>query len=60
MQEIMTVAQVAEFLQVHPDTVYRLLDKEEIPAGKVRGSWRFIRSDIVSWLRTQYPATPSS
>ena len=32
--EVLTVAQAAEFLQVHHDTLYRLLDKEAIPAAK--------------------------
>ena len=32
--EVLTVAQAAEFLQVHQDTLYRLLDKEAIPAAK--------------------------
>ena len=32
--EVLTVAQAAEFLQVHPDTIYLLLDKKEVPAAK--------------------------
>lgn len=45
--EIMTVAQVADFLQVHPDTIYRLLSSEDIPGMKIRGAWRVIQSDVV-------------
>ena len=44
--EILTVAQAAEFLQVHPDTIYRLMDKGQIPAAKIRGSWRLIRQEF--------------
>ena len=32
--EVLTVVQAAEFLQVHQETPYRLLDKEAIPAAK--------------------------
>jgi excisionase family DNA binding protein len=33
MTTVMTLDQVAEFLHVHPSTVYRLLKEKRIPAS---------------------------
>ena len=44
------VAQAAEFLGVHPETVRRLARKGEIPAFKVGKDWRFQREALVRWI----------
>lgn len=57
--EIMTVAEVADFLKVTERTIYRLAAAKRIPAFKVGGSWRFVRSDIDRWIRQQSEDGPA-
>ncbi len=47
---VLTVNQVAEYLQVNGHTIYRLAKKGEIPAMKVAGQWRFKKDLIDKWL----------
>ena len=52
MQErdnIMTVAELAKYLKVHPSTIYRLLRYRQLPAFKVGSDWRFNRERIDEW-----------
>jgi excisionase family DNA binding protein len=48
---VMTLDEVAAFLQVHPSTIYRLLKRHEIPAFKMGSEWRFNRESIESWIQ---------
>ena len=48
--EILTIKQVAVYLQVTERTIYRLAASEGIPAFKVGGSWRFRRGDLDHWI----------
>ena len=50
---VMTVREVAAFLNVHEKTVYRLAQRRELPAFKVAGAWRFKREDIDLWIESQ-------
>jgi len=47
---VLTVKQVAEYLQVDEHTIYRLVKKRKIPAIKVAGQWRFKKDLIDKWL----------
>jgi len=47
--KVMTVIEVAEYLNVHPSTIYRLLRRKEIPAFRVGSDWRFNRESIDTW-----------
>jgi excisionase family DNA binding protein len=49
MTPILTVENVAEYLQVHPSTIYCLLKQKRIPAFKVGSDWRFNRESIDRW-----------
>jgi excisionase family DNA binding protein len=49
MTPILTVENVAEYLRVHPSTIYRLLKQKRIPAFKVGSDWRFNRESIDRW-----------
>lgn len=42
MQTLYTAKQMAEVLQIHPQTVYRLADRGEIESIKVGKSRRFL------------------
>ena len=50
MTELMTVQEVADYLQVTKKTIYRLLRRGSIPAVKVGSSWRFEKASIDKWL----------
>lgn len=49
-EELLTIQEVAAYLQVDRYTVYRLLAKKKLPAFKVGNQWRFKRRMIESWL----------
>ena len=49
--EIMTVADLAEYLRCSPTTIYRMLRNQSVPAFKMGSDWRFNRSSIDQWLR---------
>jgi excisionase family DNA binding protein len=51
MAIVMTLEEVAEFLHVHPSTVYRLLKNKRIPAFKLGSDWRFNQESIERWVR---------
>jgi excisionase family DNA binding protein len=50
MSTIITLEEVAEFLRVHPSTVYRLLRSHSIPAFKLGSDWRFNQESIERWI----------
>jgi excisionase family DNA binding protein len=49
-EQLLTLEQVAEYLNVDKFTVYRLLSEKELPAFKVGNQWRFKRRLIENWL----------
>ena len=51
MTEVLTLEEVADFLHVHPSTVYRLLKNRRIPASKVGSDWRFNQESIEQWVK---------
>ena len=50
LEKLLTLEQVAEYLNVDKFTVYRLLAEKELPAFKVGNQWRFKRKLIENWL----------
>ncbi|MDR1870033.1 MAG: PTS sugar transporter subunit IIA [Treponema sp.] len=48
--EILTLEEVAKYLRVSERTIYDCAQKGEIPAGKIRASWRFKKSEIDKWV----------
>jgi excisionase family DNA binding protein len=48
--KVMTIAEVADYLNCHYGTVYRLVRGGELPAFRLGGSWRFLRSDLEQWI----------
>jgi excisionase family DNA binding protein len=51
MTEFMTVEEVAHLLRVTKKTIYRLLERGDIPAVKVGRSWRFDKAAINEWVK---------
>ena len=50
MQKVMRVEEVAKYLGVVPDTVYRKARRGEIPAVKMGKIWRFPKDALDQWL----------
>jgi PTS system nitrogen regulatory IIA component len=48
--DILTIRQLAEYLMVSEKTVYRMLDRNQLPAIRVGAQWRFRKQDIDGWL----------
>jgi excisionase family DNA binding protein len=50
---LLTIEEVAEYLQVSPKTVYRMIQRREIPCYKVANQWRFKWSAIQDWMENE-------
>ncbi len=51
--QILTVRDVAALLKVGEKTIYTMAQAGDLPGFKVRGQWRFRRSDIDAWIGEQ-------
>ncbi|MBW8064529.1 MAG: helix-turn-helix domain-containing protein [Nitrospira sp.] len=49
--ELLTVAETCRYLKIAPRTLYRYIQNQRLPAFKLGKEWRFVRSDLVQWLR---------
>jgi len=49
-KEIMTVKQIAEYLQMDEHTIYKLARSGQIPSIKIAGQWRFKKEIIDKWI----------
>jgi excisionase family DNA binding protein len=49
MASVLRLNEVADYLRVHPSTIYRLLRKKQLPAFKVGSDWRFNLESIDQW-----------
>jgi len=55
--EIMTVKQLAEYLHLNYQTVYKKVQRGEIPSSKIGRSWRFQKAIIDRWLTEEKAVT---
>ncbi len=51
--DILTIRQLSEYLMVSEKTIYRMLDRNLLPAVRVGAQWRFRKRDIDAWLDEQ-------
>jgi len=51
----LTVASIASLLGESTTTIYRMAERRQIPAYKVRGRWKFDPSVIIQWLIRKHP-----
>jgi excisionase family DNA binding protein len=47
----MSVKQAADFLQLAPSTIYRLVNTSHIPYMKKTGRLYFDRNELINWLK---------
>jgi excisionase family DNA binding protein len=50
-EQLLTLEQVADYLNVDKFTVYRLIAGKDLPAFKVGNQWRFKKHLIENWLK---------
>lgn len=55
-KEVLRVREVAALLKIGEKTVYSMAQARELPAFKVRGQWRFSRTDLDEWIERQKQA----
>lgn len=51
--EIMTLEEVAAYLRLTPQTIYKWAQEGKIPAAKLGKEWRFRRSILDRWVDEQ-------
>ena len=51
--EIMSAKEAARYLKIALPTFYRYLKEEDIPAVKIGGRYKFLKSALDGWLRTK-------
>ena len=49
----LTVAELSEYLNIHPTTIYRLLREGRLPGFRIGDSWRFSLKAIEEWVGEQ-------
>lgn len=50
----MTVNELAKYLRLHEQTIYKMAKESRLPAYKVGNRWRFKKAIIDDWLREQH------
>ena len=51
--EILTLEEVARYLRLTPQTIYKWAQEKRIPAAKLGKEWRFRKSIVDRWLDEQ-------
>ncbi|NUM36164.1 MAG: helix-turn-helix domain-containing protein [Candidatus Brocadiae bacterium] len=52
-EKLMTLSEVAGYLQIKERTIYQWAQKGTIPSFKLGNVWRFERKDIESWIESR-------
>ena len=57
LSDVLTLREVASYLRVHPNTIYRLARSGKLPAFKMGTDWRFHRAAVDTYLKEQQAPT---
>lgn len=52
-REVMNIRQASQYLGVSPDTLYKYVSEERIPAFKLGNRWKFKKSILDTWMESQ-------
>jgi len=55
-REVMNVRQASAYLGISPDTLYKSLGEQKIPAFRLGNRWRFKKSKLDQWMESQMEA----
>jgi excisionase family DNA binding protein len=50
LREVMNVREASEYLGISPDTLYRYVYQDKIPAFKLGNRWKFKRNILDKWI----------
>lgn len=48
--ELLTVKEVAKFLDIHIMTAYKLLQTKNLPGTHIGGQWRVPKEQLIAWI----------
>jgi len=48
----LTINQIARYLQVSKEKIYKLCQKGKMPASKIGGQWRFKKDTVDQWAES--------
>jgi excisionase family DNA binding protein len=51
--DVLTLEEVAHYLRLPVETVEQQAQKGQLPARRIEDTWRFLKSAIDDWLRSQ-------
>ena len=49
-REVMNIRQASQYLGVSPDTLYKYVGEQALPAFKLGNRWRFKKSRLDQWM----------
>jgi excisionase family DNA binding protein len=49
-REVMNIRQASQYLGVSPDTLYKYVGEQSLPAFKLGNRWRFKKSKLDAWM----------
>jgi excisionase family DNA binding protein len=52
-REVMNIRQASQYLGISPDTLYKYVSEERIPAFKLGNRWKFKKSILDTWMEHQ-------
>lgn len=58
--DILTLAEVADYLKISDKTLLKMVNKKEIPCAKIANQWRFSRAMINDWLTSKMEVLPQN
>lgn len=56
-REVMNIRQASQYLGVSPDTLYKYVNEQSIPAFKLGNRWRFKKSTLDQWMEEKSSET---
>jgi excisionase family DNA binding protein len=55
-REVMNIRQASQYLGVSPDTLYKYVYEEKIPAFKLGNRWKFKKTILDQWMEQKSSA----
>ncbi|MEW5975640.1 MAG: helix-turn-helix domain-containing protein [Acidobacteriota bacterium] len=52
-KEVMNIREASQYLGISPDTLYKYVSMERIPAFKLGNRWRFKKTVLDEWMEAK-------
>jgi excisionase family DNA binding protein len=49
----LTIDEIATYLKISKETIYKMVQQNQLPASKLGNQWRFNREMVDNWLISQ-------